>query len=194
MEIKKENIQAAFNAADESGRKLLLALFPELNTESAQKPDNRPVTERIKTFDDAVEALGDNDELVKEFYHVVSIPLLKDLTAYIKLRIIVKALNEGWEPQFTENETRYYPWFWLYTENAIEEMDEDECASRSLISTGDYVTEYAGFAFAYSNNAPSITPAYFGSRLCLKNSELAAYCGRQFITIWADYHLIRKEN
>lgn len=194
MEIKKENIQAAFNAADESGRKLLLALFPELNTESAQKPDNRPVTERIKTFNDAVEALGDNDELVKEFYHVVSIPLLKDLTAYIKLRIIVKALNEGWEPQFTENETRYYPWFWLYTESEIEDMDEDETTSRALMSTGDYVTEYAGFACANTNSAPSCTGAYLGSRLCLKNRELAAYCGRQFITLWADHHLIRKEN
>ena len=191
MEIKKENIQAAFKAADESGRKLLLALFPELNTESAQKPDNRPVTERIKTFADAARAIGiENPEEWEDGYSNVEY----DILAYFKLRIIVKALNEGWEPQFTENETRYYPWFWLYTENEIEEMDEDECASRSLISTGDYVTEYAGFAFAATNNAPSHTNAYFGSRLCLKNRELAAYCGRQFITIWADYHLIIKEN
>lgn len=30
MEIKIENVKAAFNTADESGKKLLLALFPEL--------------------------------------------------------------------------------------------------------------------------------------------------------------------
>lgn len=51
MEIKIENVKAAFNTADESGKKLLLALFPELSSETAQKADNRPITERIKTFD-----------------------------------------------------------------------------------------------------------------------------------------------
>lgn len=30
MEIKIENVKAAFNTADESGKKLLLALFPRV--------------------------------------------------------------------------------------------------------------------------------------------------------------------
>lgn len=110
----------------------------------------------------------------------------------MKLRIICAALNEGWEPQFTEDEWRYYPWYWLYTQKEIKDMDEDEKTDRRLMSTGDYQTGYAGLAFANSYNAPSSTTARIGSRLCLKSDTLAVYCGKQFINIWADFCLIRK--
>ena len=127
MEIKIENVKAAFNTADESGKKLLLALFPELSSETAQKADNRPVTERIKTFEDAARAMGINDpEAWEDNYS----NLEPDILAYFKLRIICAALNEGWEPQFTEDEWRYYPWFWLYTQDEIDNMDEDEKKER----------------------------------------------------------------
>ena len=116
-----------------------------------------------------------------------------DILAYFKLRIIVQALNEGWNPQFTTEEWRYYPWFWLYTEQEIEDMDEDEKNDRRMMNTGDYVTDYAGFAPAASGNVPSDTSANIGSRLCLKTPELATYCGKQFIGIWADYLLTRKD-
>ena len=190
MEIKKENLVAAYNTADESGKKMLQALFPEAQFETPQTADNRPVTERIKTFADAEKAVGINDpEDWEDGYSNVE----PDILAYFKLRIIVQALNEGWKPQFTTEEWRYYPWFWLYTEQEIEDMDEDEKNDRRMMNTGDYVTDYAGFACAYSINVPSSTIAYFGSRLCLKTPELATYCGKQFIGIWADYLLTRKD-
>ena len=160
MEIKKENLVAAYNSADDNGKKMLQALFPETQFETPQEADNRPVTERIKTFEDAVKALGLNVD--EDFCSEVD----DDIRAYMKLRIIVKALNEGWTPQFTEDEWRYLPWFWLYTEQEIEDMDEDEKQNRRLMSTGDYVTDYAGFASAHSTNAPSNTTAHIGSRLC----------------------------
>lgn len=50
MEIKIENVKAAFNTADESGKKLLLALFPELSSETAQKADKRPVLAQCHFF------------------------------------------------------------------------------------------------------------------------------------------------
>ena len=190
MEIKKENLVAAYNTADDSGKKMLQALFPEAQFETPQTADNRPVTERIKTFADAAKAVGINDpEDWEDGYSDVE----PDILAYFKLRIIVQALNEGWKPQFTTEEWRYYPWFWLYTEQEIEDMDEDEKNNRRMMNTGDYVTDYAGFAFANSLNVPSDTTANFGSRLCLKTPELATYCGKQFIGIWADYLLTRKE-
>lgn len=190
MEIKKENLVAAYNTADDSGKKLLQALFPEAQFETPQAADNRPVTERIKTFADAAKAIGITDpESWEDGYSGVE----PDILAYFKLRIIVQALNEGWKPQFTTEEWRYYPWFWLYTEQEIEDMDDDEKQDRRLMSTGDYVTDYAGFAYANSADVPSITDAHLGSRLCLKTSELATYCGKQFIDIWADYLLIRKD-
>ena len=190
MEIKKENLVAAYNTADDSGKKMLQALFPEAQFETPQAADNRPVTERIKTFADAAKAVGIEDpEGWEDGYSGIE----PDILAYFKLRIIVQALNEGWKPQFTTDEWRYYPWFWFYTEQEIEDMDDDEKQNRRLMSTGDYVTDYAGFACAYSDHAPSNTDAYFGSRLCLKTLELATYCGKQFIGIWADYLLTRKD-
>lgn len=189
MEIKIENVKTAFNTADESGRKLLLALFPELSSETAQKADNRPVTERIKTFEDAARAMGiDDPEEWEEKYS----NLEPDILAYFKLRIICAALNEGWEPQFTENEWRYYPWYWLYTQDEIDNMDEDEKKERRLMSTGDYQTGYAGLASAASANTPSYSLTRIGSRLCLKSDTLAVYAGKQFISLWADFYLIRK--
>lgn len=190
MELKIENVKAAFNTADESGKKLLLALFPELSSETAQKADKRPVTERIKTFEDAMLELGEEHPFVKEWH--LGENLSPELEAYLQLRVICAALNEGWEPKFTEGEVRWFPWFWLYTTQEIEDMDEQEKQERHLIPTGDYETGYAGFACADSNTAPSASSANFGSRLCLKSEALAVYCGKQFIDLWADFNLVRR--
>ena len=190
MEIKIENVKAAFNTADESGKKLLLALFPELSSETAQKADNRPVTERIRTFEDAMLELGEEHPFVKEWH--LGENLSPELEAYLQLRVICAALNEGWEPKFTEDEVRWFPWFWLNTQDEINNMDEQEKQARHLISTGDYETEFAGFACAYSSAAPSAASANVGSRLCLKSEALAVYCGKQFIDLWADFLLIKK--
>lgn len=150
----------------------------------------KDIMERVKTFEDACRELGLDSEDLEQKWRDNN--LMPDEIAYQKLRIICAALNEGWEPQFTEDEWRYYPWFWLYTQEEINDMDEDEKTDRRLMSTGDYQTGYAGLAFAYSLHAPSHTAAHFGSRLCLKSDTLAVYCGKQFINIWADYILIRK--
>ena len=76
------------------------------------------VRERVKTFEDACRELGEHHPFVKEFNDICCDirpmdkgGLTKDLFAYLRLRIIMAALNEGWEPQFTKDETRYYPWF-----------------------------------------------------------------------------------
>lgn len=151
----------------------------------------KDVTERIKTFEDALEEMGGDHPFVHEYINVIDIELTPDLLAYLKLRIICAALNEGWEPQFTEGEDRYYPWHLFYTQENIDEMHEKEKTKLHMMSTGDYQTGYAVFACAYSCNAPSYTAASIGSRLCLKSDTLAVYCGKQFIQLWADFKLIR---
>ena len=76
-----------------------------------QKVDTRPVTERIKTFDDACNALGDEHPLVTQYRLINGAykndPITEDFIAYYKIRIIVTALNEGWEPKFEQGENRY---------------------------------------------------------------------------------------
>ena len=157
----------------------------------------KDITERIKTFEDACAELGDKHPLVTQYRLIAGgyegEEETDDLIAYFKLRIITTALNEGWKPKFTEDEQRWYPWHYLWTESELAEKSDDWKAGRHLIMIGDkYQSEYAGLAFAISPNTPSNSHAYFGSHLCFKNIELATYCGKQFIKIWADFVLIKK--
>jgi hypothetical protein len=152
-----------------------------------QKVDNRPVTERIKTFADACNALGDEHPLVKEYLRVADGNIiLDDLYAYLKLRIIVAALNEGWEPKFTEDEYRYFPWFYLYTKELYDELDDEE-KGRVVLRSGSNSYAYCGFVYVYPFNASWNSYSYYGSRLAFRTRELAAYAGMQFIKEWTDF-------
>lgn len=152
------------------------------------KVDNRPVTERIKTFEDAREALGDEHPLVKEYWGVVNVDLdiTQELIAYLKLRIIVAALNEGWEPKFTEDEYRYFPWFYFYTKEEYDKLYDKE-KGRCVLRSGSSTHSFNGFVGCDAYNDASFSSASIGSRLAFRTRELAAYAGRQFIEEWADF-------
>ena len=153
-----------------------------------QKVDNRPVTERIKTFEDAREALGDEHPLVKEYWGVVNVDLdiTQDLIAYLKLRIIVAALNEGWEPKFEKDEYRYFPWFYFYTKEEYDKLDDEE-KGRCVLRSGYGTNSHYGLVFCSANYDASSSSTNNGSRLALRTRELAAYAGRQFTEEWADF-------
>ena len=150
--------------------------------------DNRPVTERIMTFEDACEALGDEHPLVKEYWGVVRIDfdISKDLYAYLKLRVIVAALNEGWEPKFEKGEYRYYPWFYLQTKEQYDKLDNKE-KGRCVLRSGNFTNSNYGFVFCNAFYDASYSHSYFGSRLAFRNRELAEYAGKQFAEEWADF-------
>lgn len=147
-----------------------------------EKPKN--VMERIKTFEDACNELGiDHNEWMQD---KKELGLEADVIAYLKLRIIAAALNEGWKPQFTTDEYRYFPWFCLYTQSEIDEMNEED-KSRVVYRSSNNAAAYGGVACAYSHSGSSYAYANIGSRLAFKTRELAEYAGRQFVEIWADY-------
>lgn len=154
----------------------------------------RPITERVKTFEDAMAVLGENHPLVIQYKEIYDNFLeeggdgVKDIVAYIKLRIIVAALNEGWQPTFSDDEYRYYPWFVFYTKEELDAMDEEE-RSRVLGRSYAHAFAYAGVAFSNTNAASSHSYAHYGGRLCFKNRELAEYAGQQFLAIYADFHI-----
>lgn len=156
-----------------------------------KKEDLRPVTERVKTFEDAVAELGEDNNLVMMFKHFEAEGFAagsEDLIAYLKLRIITAALNEGWTPQFTGDEYRYYTWFDLYDEQEWNDLSEDTKRQRGVLFGGDaYIGANAGFVYAYSDTAPSASFACIGSHLFFKNRELALYAGKQFVSIWLDF-------
>lgn len=195
MEIKQENIVSAYMTADDNGKAMLRALFPDTQFETGKTADKRPVTERIKTFEDALNTLGENDMLVKEFRifcdamtdenHFPSC----DILAYFKLRIICAALNEGWEPRFTEDEWRYFPWFRLYTQEEYDELDEEDKARVVLRSYNSSSTS-GGVAYVDASSGASSTYSNYGSRFAFKSRELALYAGRQFVEIYADFNFI----
>ena len=189
-----EQVQEAFRKSDNPEIKTLLRTLYG----NAVEVDNRPITERIKSFEDALNELEaravKGDALAKSLYddwHNVTTDS-DDLIAFLQLRIVCAALNEGWEPKHTEDEVRYYPWHWLYTQDELDNMQEEEKIRRCMLPTGEYQTEYAGFGYAYSYDAPSDSDALLGSRLCLRSEQLAVYCGKQFIKLWADFKLIHK--
>ena len=188
IEIKKSNVLASYEEARKANAAAYMKFLENLFGKELFKP--KDVRDRIKTFEDAMMALGEEHPLVREWH--LGENLSPDLEAYLQLRVIVAALNEGWEPQFTEDEERYYPWHWLHTRKEIDNMEASELKERNMVSTEKYQTDYAGFASACSPDAPSASTTTVGSRLCLKSDALAEYCGKQFTDIWADFLLIRK--
>lgn len=150
----------------------------------------KDVRKRIKTFEDACREIGIDAEAWNR--DKISLGLEPDVLAFLKLRIIVKALNEGWEPQFTEDECRYYPWFILYTREEYNKLDEEE-KSRVVFRSYSYAYAFGGVSAANANFGSSSAGASVGVRLAFKTSELAAYCGRQFLDIWADFVFLPEE-
>jgi hypothetical protein len=163
--------------------------------------DDEPkdIKDRVKTFDDACAVVKEFNPALVEQYEAID-DVDRDLTAFLKLRIICAALNEGWTPQLKDGEYRWYPWFYLYTQDELDNMDKEEKHSRRGLLLGGnandgsnaglgyaYYGSYAGLGFTCSYNAPSGAYAHVGSRLCLKNEDLSDYCGKQFIEIWSAF-------
>ena len=69
------------------------------------------ITERVKSFSDAVAELGGDHPDVVLYLKLDKDEneLPKDVRAYLMLRIITAALNEGWEPTFEEGGSPIVP-------------------------------------------------------------------------------------
>lgn len=185
IQIKQENVLNAYKNASKEQKELLEHLFGS----EVFKP--KDVRERIKTFHDAYCELGNEHPFVKSYEKYVNTASGEeaDVISYLKLRIIAAALNEGWKPQFTEDEYRYYPWFYLLTEEEISEKSEEWKKEHSLWLFGgaSYDGAACGLAYAPSADAWSNSYARISARLAVKSEELAVYFGKQFIDIWAGY-------
>ena len=185
ISIKKENVLNAYKQASKEQKALLENMFGK----DMFKPKN--IMERVKTFEDACAIIGDKHTLVKEYFGVVynNIVITKNLIAYLKLRIICEALNEGWKPQYTEKEYRWCPWFRLWTEEELNDKSEEWKTDNKLLLFGGSSKDvsFCGLTCAYTADVGSLANADQSARLSVKSEELAAYFGKQFIDIWSDY-------
>ena len=115
--------------------------------------------EKIKTFEDACAAIGISTAVPD----LSALPAAdnKSMTAFYKLRIIAQALNEGWQPNWSDsNEWKWMPWF-----------DEKEPGS--------------GLSFVVADDWATVT--IVGSRLCFKSRKLCEYAADQFADLYLDY-------
>jgi hypothetical protein len=124
-----------------------------------EKPKN--IKEVIKTFEDVLKHFDiDEDDFME-----LNEGLEADETAYRQIKLIVKALNEGWIPDWTNSsESKYFPWF------------DMSSSSGSVFSCGGYGYRDSG--------------SHVGSRLCFKSRDLAEYAGKQFTEIYKSYMTI----
>lgn len=180
--INKENILNAYNQASGEQKALLENMFGK---DMFQSQD---IKERVKTFDDAVVILGNDNQAVIDYYAIADKTCTEDILAFAKLRVIAEALNEGWKPKFDGDECRYYPWFYIYTKEEYEKLDEDEKKECRVVGrSNSNSSAYGGLVFANASIASSYSHSGYGSRLAFKTRELGEYCGKQFIDIWEKF-------
>ena len=130
---------------------LLLANFSE---KELTKKDWR----ELKTFTDCLESLG-----IEKIFNWIELNETTDEFAYRQLKIIVKAINQGWVPDWKDSsQYKYFPWF---------EIDKASC-----------------FGLFVDLSASSVDMA-LGSRLCFESSEKAKYAAEQFIDIYKQFFL-----
>ena len=149
------------------------------------------VMERIKTFDDACrEVTGKSEE--EWLAENETEKMEPDVLAYLKIRVISAALNEGWKPTFKDGETRYYPYYWQYTKAEWEglskarraELEQSVCLVGGLSNHGSM----SGPLYVYTDYAWSDATSNLGARLAFKTSELARYAGKQFFDIFKEFY------
>jgi len=115
--------------------------------------------EEIKTFEDACAKLDIDPLLVSNESDT------PDEAAYKKLKLIVKAINAGWEPDWNNTgQRKYWPWFRLSSGFGCSDS-----------------TYYYGHA---------ITGV--GSRLCFESEEKSTYAANQFIDIYEQFLTVKK--
>lgn len=143
MSINKQEALKRLDALDEEAKKLRAII---------DAPEK--ITDRIKSFEDACGILGISVSSVLNGYDTT------DEAAYKKLKVIVKALNEGWTPDWDNgNQKKWYPYFDMRS----------------------------GFSFGGTAYTNWYTLDGVGSRLCLKNEELARYAGNQFLGLYKEF-------
>lgn len=180
LNIEKEKAINAYQQGSEEQKKVLEQLFG--------KETFRPkmVTDRIKTFNDALKELGPNHILVKEYNVIKNNKTTYNTKLYSQLCVITAALNEGWRPKFVEGEKRYFPYFYLYTNEEISRMSEEE-KSRVVFRSHYSASASGGVSYADAGHDSANVIASVGSRLAFKTNELAKYAGKQFGKLYANY-------
>ena len=122
---------------------------------------------KIASYEDACRVLN-IQPINEEVFNIFPKEDQRSMLAYHKLTVITRALNNGWKPNWDDqNEWKYYPLF-------------------------RYVN--AGLSYATTLSAATSTAADIGSRLCFPTSALAKYAAEHFADLYRDYYCFASEN
>lgn len=200
IQIEKEKLQAAYKNACGCVKDAFEKLFGEDVLETAKPTLDDYKT--IKSYEDACDVLGlspilsenRNKALCAQFpdHYDFRQNMPKHIIALMKLEIISRALwGKSFEPEpdAEGNKIYWYPWFALYTKDEVDRMNDEERKSLcgALFGGDALYGASAGFGYLYARYRSSNSYAYIGFRLCQETEEKAAYFGRQFIELWAEY-------
>lgn len=161
-----------YNAASEETKEVLRELFGA----EPFKFDYHS----IKTYGDACRHLGMREHLITGTPDCDKEALQMASAAY-KLMVICKALNNG--QLYDEDGTTWFPVYWFYTKQELEEMGEDKRKAKGikLLSAADALyAENSGVRCAYTNIRCANTFAHFGFPLVLNSKDKAKYVAEQF--------------
>lgn len=142
--------------------------FDQNTGEVSFEPLPVDIKERVKSFEDALNIVGASDNMkILLDYDGIEHDLLA-AQAFAKMTIIAKALNEGWETDWSDsNQYKYYP-----------------CFDMRKSASGGFSYYCCDSWFTYST---------VGSRLCFKSRELAEYAGKTFLDIYETLCVIPKK-
>lgn len=200
IQIEKEKVQAAYKDACDGVKEMLIKMFGKEVCEAAKPTLDDYKT--IKSYEDACEVLGltpilsenRNKALCAQFpdHYDFRQNMPKHIIALMKLEIISRALwGKSFEPEpdAEGNKIYWYPWFALYTKDEVDRMSDEERKSLCGALFGGHASygANAGFGCLNARSRSSYSFAYIGFRLCQETEEKAAYFGRQFIELWAEY-------
>lgn len=154
--LLKGAIQAKYRWANAFGQIILTKFL------SKRYFDMRTIYERVRTFEDACQELGCSHELVMEYLLLKELGVSKDILAMSKLKIITKALNEGWPDNADKiewGERKYFP-------NLRARRDGSMLLSHVSYMSADH----------------------FGAPFYYRTEELAKYSVNTFTDIWTDLY------
>lgn len=152
LKLKKSEVKKLHSETSDWGKNLLV----EKLGEDLFKKKN---FDEIKNFEDACEELGIDPATVTNENDT------PDEAAYKKLKIVVRAINQGWAPDWNDsNQYKYWPYF--------------------VLSSGS--------GFSHSNSFYDYEDSDVGSRLCFDTREKSNYAGKQFSDLYEEFLTIKQ--